>query len=275
MTGFRFRNMKRVFWNSPAPFRWALGRALRKLNILDYEASVELFLEGRAHYAYGVLKAAQLARRLGVRRISVIEIGVARGDGLVNLERHAEAVEKITEVEIEVHGFDSGEGLTAVGDYRDLPYIWDAGAFPMDVDALRARLGRAKLVLGDVRKTIPEFVAKGDFAPIGFIAHDLDLYSSTIASFEIFSGPDRTRLPRILNYFDDIILDDIGLMHDEAGELAAIAEFNAAQSRMRMKPSRHLFEKLFCSFARQWYVLHDLQHEQYATFLEKARRDIA
>ncbi len=242
---------------------------------MDYESGIERFLEYRPHYAYGVLKAAQLAKRLNMGCISVVEFGVARGDGLLNLEYHAGIVEQLTGVKIEVHGFDSGQGLPAVTDYRDLPYIWDAGAFPMQSEHLVPRLTRAKLYLGDVRETVPEFVKTAQFAPVGFIAHDLDLFTSTIASFAIFEGPASTRLPRVLNYFDDIILDDVALMHDEVGELAAITQFNLEHARMRLKPAIYLLDKFDCPFKLQWYVLHDIAHPQYMSLMEKPQREIA
>src|SRR6187549_2659720 len=44
-------------------------------------------------YTWGVLQAAHLATTLGIRRISVIEFGVAGGNGLVALERAFERAE--------------------------------------------------------------------------------------------------------------------------------------------------------------------------------------
>ena len=57
-------------WNSPAPVRRALGVCARRLGLLDYKTTVDLFLAHRAHYAYCTLKAAELAARLKVPRIS-------------------------------------------------------------------------------------------------------------------------------------------------------------------------------------------------------------
>ncbi|HEY5681248.1 MAG TPA: hypothetical protein VIS55_14360 [Pseudomonadales bacterium] len=53
---------------------------------------------------------------------------MAGGNGLVEMERIAREVEPLFGVGIEIWGFDSGKGLPAPRDYRDLPYIWQAAA---------------------------------------------------------------------------------------------------------------------------------------------------
>jgi hypothetical protein len=52
-----------------------------------------------------------LGKTLGHERISVIEYGVAGGNGLRMLEEHAKKIESILGVKIEVYGFDTGKGL--------------------------------------------------------------------------------------------------------------------------------------------------------------------
>jgi hypothetical protein len=89
------------------------------------------------HYAYGVYWAAITAARLKIPKISVAEFGVAGGRGLVALERASEQIERETGVGIDVVGFDSGEGMPAPTDYRDLGHIWGPGFYKMDVPKLR------------------------------------------------------------------------------------------------------------------------------------------
>src|SRR3989442_47546 len=48
-------------------------------------------------------------KTLGYTRISVLEFGVAGGRGLLNLEYHAQPVESLLSIEIDVYGFDAGE----------------------------------------------------------------------------------------------------------------------------------------------------------------------
>src|SRR3954454_22923764 len=82
-------------------------------------------------YAYGLAHAARQAKRLGIPRMSTVEFGVAGGNGLVQMEKHARDVTAITGVEVVVYGMDSGGGLPPAQGNRDLPYIFRAGQFRM------------------------------------------------------------------------------------------------------------------------------------------------
>src|SRR4051794_31905515 len=81
----------------------------------------------RPSYAYGIYSAANMAQCLELSHISVIEFGVAGGNGLLAMERIAQQVGKYFGIEISVYGFDSGQGMPEPIDYRDLPYVWGAG----------------------------------------------------------------------------------------------------------------------------------------------------
>jgi len=111
-------------------------------------------------YAYGVYFAAMLASHLGIARISVLELGVAGGRGLLALERIAAEVEQRFGVAIDVIGFDTGQGMPDSLDYRDLQHVWSGGFYRMDADKLRQRLTRAQLVLGDIAG--PEYACMND-----------------------------------------------------------------------------------------------------------------
>ena len=158
----------------------------------------------RPAYAFGIHSAARLARALGLDRITAVEFGVAGGNGLVSMERIAEAVGGHLGVDVAVMGFDAGSGMPAPEDYRDLPHVWAQGFYKMDAAALRARLRKAELVLGNVADTVRATVAREGLPPIGFVSFDLDYYSSTMSTFHIFGGEARTRLPRVYCYFDDL-----------------------------------------------------------------------
>jgi hypothetical protein len=152
------------------------------------EDKIEFDVFPRPHFAYGVYKAADQARALGISRISAIEFGCAGGNGLLALEAVADEVSSELGVEIDIYGFDMGEGLPRPLDYRDLPYAWQAGQFKMDIPKLEARLQSAKLVIGNVDETVEPFRSREDLAPIGFISFDLDFYTSTEAALRIFEG---------------------------------------------------------------------------------------
>ncbi|MDV2496323.1 MAG: hypothetical protein RX316_08965 [bacterium] len=150
------------------------------------------------------------------------------------LEEYAAAVERETGVRIEVYGFDTGKGFPELcGDYRDQPDLWDPGEFPMmDEAALRQRLSpRTKLVIGDVAQTVPEFVRKARHAPVGFIACDLTLYSSTRDALQVLSLPGKRITKTVVMHFNSI--SRFGL-HRFAGELLAISEFNSQNHHVKI-----------------------------------------
>jgi hypothetical protein len=180
----------------------------------------------RGHYLWSTLHAARLGRALGHPAVSVIEMGVAGGNGLLALERAADIAGKIFEIEIAVFGFDTGAGMPPVTDRRDIPWAIEGGILAMDVPALKKRLRHAELVLGRVEETVPQWLTQ-PHPPVGFVAFDLDIYTATMAAFGIFeTEPDRL-LPRIACYFDDIF--GYG-WSDFAGERAAITEFNESHT---------------------------------------------
>jgi len=221
------------------------------------------------HYAYGVYWSAVLASRLGIPRISVIEFGVAGGRGLVALEQASIEIERELGVGIDVVGFDSGEGMPPPVDYRDLPHVWDAGFYKMDVGQLRARLQRAQLVLGDVAETTREWLQANERAPIGFVSFDLDYYSSTKAAFELLEGHEGTRLPRVHCYFDDIVSNALSCLNEHVGELLAIREFNDAHEQRKICKIEGLrmHRPRFELWHDQMYALHDFCHPQYTTLV--------
>ena len=183
-------SLRNILFSEPIPARFHVLRALnRRFGLVkSYRRMLDYGMIERAYYGHCMLHAAMLARKLGHRRISSIEFGVAGGNGLVAMERHAEAVQAETGVEVAVYGFDTGTGMPPPQDYRDMPYMWQPGYFAMDVPKLRARLKSAKLILGDVAETLREFADKEKPPPIGFIAFDLDYYSSTVAALTILEA---------------------------------------------------------------------------------------
>jgi hypothetical protein len=219
----------------------------------------------RPHYAYGVYTAADLAKRLKVPAISVIEFGVAGGRGLLELESIAREVGAFFQVRISVVGFDGGEGMPAPIDYRDLPYIWSKGFYKMDVERLKAKLTTASLVLGDLEETVPSFVQQKVIDPIGFVAFDLDYYSSTRKALRLFDSGHATRLPRVCCYFDEIIWPEIACHNEYIGELCAIREFNLEHSDTKLCPVHKLRNMRIhpACWNDQIYAFHDFQHPQY------------
>jgi hypothetical protein len=233
--------------------------------------------DGFPQYAYSLLLAAVQAHNLGHRDITAIELGVAGGNGLVELERLAGVIRQQTGVQVWVIGFDMGVGMPEPVDYRDLPYIWQRGFFQMDEPRLRARLTTAQLVLGDVRETLPPFIATAP-PPIGFISFDLDYYSSTVAAMNtLLVAPSERYLPRTICYFDDTVGPHEELHCRFTGELLAINEFNARDTARKLAPIHGLVYKLH-PLREAWiegiYVLHDFLHPSYDRYIfhERSRQ---
>lgn len=221
------------------------------------------------YYAYCLNQASIQARRLGLDRISAVEFGVAGGDGLIAMEAIVAELVKEHGVAIDVYGFDTGSGLPPSTDPRDLPYAWQRDSNEMDRPALEARLRNARLVIGDVRETMPDFLASATgVAPIGFVSFDLDYYTSTMDAFRLFDGPHSTRLPRTFCYFDDIIGKDDELHCEHVGQLLAIEDFNRTHDRLKLGriyglAHKRIFHSAWCE---QVYVLHDLAHPRYGDY---------
>ena len=231
----------------------------------------------RPQYAYCIYQAALMAYRLGLSKISVIEFGVAGGNGLIAMEKIAGEVENEVPIKVEIYGFDSGVGLPDPIDYRDLPYGLRSGHFKMEEETLRSVLGRAHLVLGNIKDTVPVFFEKYSPAPIGFVSIDLDYYHSTVDALKIFDTAHENLLPRVFCYFDDIVGPDWELFNEWVGELLAIKEFNEKSAARKIAPIHCLRHKRI--IPSQWndqvYVLHDFEHQHYNSFTARTKKTFA
>lgn len=240
------------------------------LELGSYELRLDYDVFNRPHYAFCLYHAARQAHLLGHKTFSVAEFGVAGGAGLLELERLVEEVEALFPVKIEIYGFDTGEGLPAPVDYRDLPYIWKEGFYKMDQAALKARLQRSKLVLGDVKDTVPGFFEEHGAAPLGAVFLDLDFWSSTADAMRIFDTDPNNILPRTYCYCDDVISSDKGgVLNEYVGQLAAIREYNEALANRKMsKVAGFLSTRIRpAAWNEQIYVHHDFDHPDYNVYV--------
>jgi hypothetical protein len=253
------------------------GRAYPYLNFILMQLIKRNKGSLRPHYTWGVLHGAYLGKVLGIPRITVIEFGVAGGNGLLALEEAAIQIEAILGLSIDVFGFDSGSGLPKPTDYRDLPNLFAQGAYPIDLDKLKACLTKAEVIIGLVEETVPEFMAKGP-APVGFIAFDLDFYSATKAALQLLEADYACLMPRIPCYFDDIT----GFSHsDFTGERLAIAEFNQSHTMRKISPIyclRHYVPKKYREtlWPEKFFMAHFFHHPLYVSpdgsFLQDVHR---
>ena len=202
-------------------------------NILGNFRHKELLaLHKRPWYAYGLLKAAELAKEKGYKKFTAIEFGVASGRGLKVLSDYKSQIEKIIDIKIDLVGFDTGQGMPKTNDYRDFPDKYTEGDFPM-IDKEKIKSLNSELILGDLKKQFQNLKKLSDKSPIGFFAMDVDIYSSTKYALNLFRENANFYLPYVFCYFDE----SGGRHHftKYAGELLAIDEFNNFSSNKYRK----------------------------------------
>jgi len=238
----------------------------------DFRQRESFGLIDRPNYAYGLLRAADTARFFGLKAVTVCEFGVATGRGLTNMAEIAASVSDVTGVRFRVVGFDTGAGLLPPSGPKDHPELWSAGDFAMqDPAELKRRLaGKAELVLGDIGDTIEPFVASlSADCPLGFVSVDVDVYSATVSALRGLRGSCDLYLPAVSFYFDDILFY---FANEACGELAAIAEHNAAVPHRPIQPDRSLpgwRPDGYAPWYRAMYVAHILDHASRTTPRER------
>lgn len=214
------------------------GRAHRALCSLaahsaDYNrqigySAIRRNLYHRGYYAYCMILAAETALRMSLTKVSAVEFGVWYGSGLQNMCEIADFIHQTLGVEFSIYGFDTGEGLPTVADWRDHPELWASGMFVMpDFAALAARLpSNCRLIIGDCKDTLAPFLrAHGSAeAPIGFVSLDVDQYHSSVSALKIFDAEATHLAPVMPVWVDDSYLSVLQTTY--AGEGLAIREFN-------------------------------------------------
>jgi hypothetical protein len=267
MSRFILRKLREPrIWARIARERLAAPLSLNLISIFvglfgSFRAKVEFDLVVRMHHAWGLLYAADQAKRCGIGEVTALEFGVANGAGLLNMCEIAERVTRETGVRFHIVGFDAGTGLPRPEDYRDHPEHYHEGDYPMvDRERLLARLpDNVRVIFGDVRATVPEFLA-GAFAPIGFVSFDLDYYSSTRDALAILDQAPEHYLPWTVCYFDDVHF----LTHNEfQGALLALNQFNQARQDRKLAPVNWLDHyRLFhwSAWVRRMYFCHMFEH---------------
>lgn len=218
---------------------------------------------GRPHYRFCIVSGAILARQLGYKKMSILELGVAGGNGLICIEKICQQVKKRWDMDFEIFGFDMESGLPKPKDCRDVPYEWDEGYYKMDRSKLENRLQCSKLIVGDVKETTKNFF-KMNPAPIGAIMFDLDYYSSTKDAFQLLQNPnDDFYLPRIQCYFDDLnVIESVGVR-------LAIKEFNQENKFRKIESNYERMQQIEIS-GHRIFEFHNFLHKDYNKNLKKS-----
>jgi hypothetical protein len=260
-------------WAKSGTRQWRRIEWAERLGFLSQRNRYRYWLVDRPHYAYGIHRAADGATRLGYEAVTVVELGVAGGNGLLALERHADYLGSQYGIRIDVIGFDSGHGMPRPVDHRDQPYRWGEGYYEMDEVALRSRITSAEVILGDVRTTMQTWIETNREglrrSPVGFVAFDMDYWSSTVSALNLFRHEDSTHLlPRVVCWLDDIVFSIPTI-----GELQALAEFNSeAPDKRSIGPIVGLRAGIPFDppWADQLFEAHQFRHPRYSDRVESA-----
>jgi hypothetical protein len=96
----------------------------------------------------------------------------------------------------------------------------------------------------DLEETIPPLLSSlTSDAPIGFVAVDVDYYSSAKKALLALTGPAEAYLPIVPVYLDDIGVDG---SNPWTGELLAVAEFNEEHKARKVAPFTLLRSRRIC-----------------------------
>ena len=209
---------------------------------------------GKINYSLGMLHSVWQATLCGYDRITVVELGVAHGNGLRALSTAAKWYQEQFEIEINIVGFDTGRGLFDPQSYRDHPEMWDEGYFSGDEEAIRQWLPEnTQLVIGDIKDTMPEYVKNFDgSAPLAYVSIDVDYYSSTVSAFPLFEMPAENYLPAMPVHVDDA--HTIITFCPWAGESLALREFNESHDLRKFEQKEGIWR------IENFYVFHVLDH---------------
>lgn len=209
----------------------------------------------RPEYALALAHSVRIAQCAGIDRITVVELGVAGGRGLVDLCDTADVYSRMFNIEFDIVGFDIASGMPDAIDYRDHPEIWYPGQFDVrgETNDIHERLaGRAQLIVGNVSETVPEFVAGFGNSVLGFVSIDLDHYSATKNSMALFDMPAENYLPAVPVFVDDI---NTAITYNPwQGEALAINEFNNTHLLRKIEEKHQVWQQT------NFHVLHLFDH---------------
>ena len=115
------------------------------MRILGYDKPLRLalmkylslkFKTFRPHYETILLESVLEAKKIGYKTVSILELGVAGGNGIIALEKYKEKIQNLTNIKINIYGFDTGEGLPDINNKFDAPFLWKKGDFKI-IDKLQ------------------------------------------------------------------------------------------------------------------------------------------
>lgn len=252
------------------------------LRILGYDKPLRLavlkyltlkFKKFRPHYETILLESVLEAKKIGYKQVSILELGVAGGNGIISLENYKKKIEKLTNVKINIFGFDYGEGLPNTNNKFDLPFFWSSGEYKINKEILSKKIN-SEVFFGDIKDTFKRFI-KSNPAPISTIFFDLDYYTSTINFLNQIPENKNFFCPRVYCYFDDVF-SNYHYINEHNGELMAIKEFNNNNKDIKIgKSLANSSDFRFPVGNDKLFMLHNFTHRDYFKNLNYDKSDLS
>ena len=257
---------------SPLSVRFQLFQViLRKAPFIKH--STKLFYDAveRPGYSYGIVNAVIQAKSLGYSSMSVLEFGVASGEGIKVMQKIQNDILKEYNFEIFIYGFDSSTGLPKSTNIKDQVYFWKESMFiNSNSDYSKIENNQTKIIIGNVENTASTFIDKFKPPVIGFISFDLDFYTSTIGAFSLFNKTYINNfLPRVECFMDDTASYNYLSANSQTGVLKAISEFNKNDEEIQIlqKVGIGRSRKVISGWFDACFVIHFFSHEKYNEFI--------
>ena len=232
--------------------------ALLKIFSLKYK-------QFRPHYETILLESCINAKKLGYEEVTVLELGVSGGNGIIALEKYKKKIEKYTNIKIKIIGFDSGAGMPEPKDVYDLPFYWKKGQMAVNKNKLEL-LSKSKIYYGDIKDTIDDFI-KTNPKNIASIFVDLDYHSSTKSFLTQLTKLEKNLCPRVYFLFDDTFNSN-HFINEYNGEILSINEFNNENSNLKIGISiDNVMDFKFPLAKNHLYLLHNFNHPDYNKYI--------
>lgn len=251
---YRFKILFLRIWGYEKPLRVAL----LKYFSLKYKTF-------RPHYETILYESCLEAKKLGYSEVSVLELGVAGGNGIIALEQYKKKIQNLINIKINIYGFDTGVGLPKIKYTEDMPFLFKAGDFKVDKSILNSEIS-SKIFYGDVKNTLQKLA---DIKPKNIVSifFDFDLYSSTRDFLNQIKKIEKFLCPRIYCYFDDIFNTNY-LINQFNGENLAINEFNKVNTNLKIGFSLDNISDFKFPLAKNMlFVLHKFDHLDYTKYI--------
>jgi hypothetical protein len=226
----------------------------------------------RPGYSYGIYNAAIQAKSLGHSTMGILEFGVAQGNGIKVMQKICKEISKEINVNFAIYGFDGASGLPESHNLKDQIYFWRENMFSNNnKNYSNIENHITKIIIGSVESTSVNFIEVHKPPVIGFVAFDLDYYTSTKAAFSLFNKININNfLPRVECFMDDTASFNYLSASSHTGVLLAINEFNQQDSDIQIlqKVGIGRSRKQLSGWFDACFVLHNFNHDKYNEFIK-------